>query len=217
MFPPTVITSKSQPLCCPSSLPVLGLSVQRVWPADILLGLINQRGKCFRVEQMLEVDVVSMQRYHHTLPHRVFTCGHVLHICGLFVTAAHHRTANSAAQNWGTFFPCGASDILLSSHFTASLQLLKYDSRKLVKKEVFQLQHLINKEAGNFLFQIQRHETFLENQTGIFAVLMGTWSKDCASWLRVHTKFWILVTAYLIWVSTMKSHEEYSIDPHFFL
>jgi len=49
-----------------------------------------------------------------------------------------------------------------------------------VKREVFQLQHLINKKTGNFLLHIQRHELFLEKQTYSFAVLLGTPSKDCA-------------------------------------
>lgn len=104
-------------------------------------------------------------------------------------------------------FPPVVPNILLSFNFTASLQLLKYDSRKTaIKRKVFQLQHLINKETHNFLLQIQRRGFVLEKQTNIFAVLPVRPSNDSAFWMWVHTMFWILMTVYL-WVSTRKSPE----------
>lgn len=73
----------------------------------------------------------------------------------------------------GEFFPPVAPSILPSLHFTASLQWKeKYYSRKsVVKREVFQLQHPINRETGNFLLQIQRHGPVLEKKERYFAVL----------------------------------------------
>lgn len=91
----------------------------------------------------------------------------------------------SYSKHWSSklrdfFFSPVVPNILLSFHFTASLQLLKCNSRKTaVKRKVFQSQHLINKETGNFLLQIQKRGLVLEKQRDIFTVLRRTVLSDC--------------------------------------
>lgn len=71
-------------------------------------------------------------------------------------TAEQNWTATSATQNWGISSP-EVPNIIPPFNFASSLQLLKCDSKKaVVKTEVFQLPHLINKETSSFLLSLSK-------------------------------------------------------------
>lgn len=181
MSPPAVMILKLQPPGCAALVIPLcwgyggreGAQLRSCWgwptKRAMLLGGVNAGGGC----------CLHAEASTHSSPSCLHLWSCVPHLW-LVRIAEGHRTANTGAQNWGIFFSPVVPNILLSFNFTASLQLLKCNSRKTaVKRKVFQSQHLINKETGNFLLQIQKRGLALEKQTDIFTVLRRTVLSDC--------------------------------------
>lgn len=190
--------------CKPYNPTVLGVSGQERQPAGISLGLVDF--KC----RHQGWNVFCTQRPHLTLSCNVFTCSHVLHICDLFKQL--NKNEKQALQlKIGFFSSPAVPNILPSFNFAASLQLLKRDSKKaVVKREVFQLPHLINKEtkqfSPSFSFKGDMGLFFKNKQTNkqkthIFLQSFLSHHRRSALLLWILATIWPLVTASLIWVS----------------